>query len=181
MLKQVAFLGNRDAFVDCPKSWRTRSIRSAASDRSRIVNDGLRPIWVAYSLSNRAPIAWNVPDHGRSTCWVPMTFAVIRLTRRIISSAARRVDVNSKSSPRVTRPTRTWGTRAAQIFAFPLRARPVTRGARAGASYHQERRSFRRRFGTYAMLYGAALLLVQISQIVRGHDCQPLLIRSSTS
>src|SRR5262249_6780918 len=60
MVKQVAFLGNRDAFVDCPKSWRTRSIRSAASDRSRIVNDGLRPIWVAYSLSNRAPIAKRV-------------------------------------------------------------------------------------------------------------------------
>src|SRR6516165_7383839 len=45
MLKQVSFLGNRYGFFDCPKSWRTRSIRSAASDRSRIVNDGLRPIW----------------------------------------------------------------------------------------------------------------------------------------
>jgi hypothetical protein len=61
---------------------------------------------------------------------------------------------------------------------------PMGKGLRlpgASASYHQERRSFRRRFGTYAMLYGAALLLVQISQIVRGHHCQPLLIRSSTS
>src|SRR5262249_11903452 len=52
---------------------------------------------------------------------------------------------------------------------------------RASANYHPKRRSLPRRFGTYAMLYGAALLLVQISQIVRGHDCQPLLIRSSTS
>jgi len=61
---------------------------------------------------------------------------------------------------------------------------PMGKGLRlpgASASYHQERRSFRRRFGTYAMLYGAALLLVQIGQIVRGHHCQPLLIRSSTS
>src|SRR5262245_9929667 len=107
MLKQVSFLGNRDAFLDCPKSWRTRSIKSAASDRSRIVNDGLRPIWVAYSRSKRAPIAWNVPDHGRSTCWLPRAVAVIRFTRRIISSAARRVNVNSRirygSTPLTTR------------------------------------------------------------------------------
>src|SRR5215468_9820955 len=38
--------------------------------------------------------------------------------------------------------------------------------SRTSASNHQERRSFRRRFGIYAMLDGAALLLVQISQIV---------------
>src|SRR5262245_65960117 len=94
MLKQVSFLGNRDAFLDCPKSWRTRSIKSAASDRSRIVTDGLRPIWFAYSRSKRAPIAWNVPDHGRSTCWLPRDVVVIRFTRRIIYSAARRVYAN---------------------------------------------------------------------------------------
>ena len=52
---------------------------------------------------------------------------------------------------------------------------------RAGASNHQERRCFRRKLGIYAMLNGATLFFVQISQIVGGHDCQPLLIREPKS
>ena len=60
---------------------------------------------------------------------------------------------------------------------------PVGKGLRlpgAGPSNHRERRGFHRRFTIYAMLDGATLFLVQISQIVGGHDCQPLLIRSPT-
>src|SRR5215467_5792810 len=126
MLKQVSFLGKRDFFVDCPNSLRTRSIKSAASDRSRIVNEGLRPIWLAYSLSNRAPIAWNVPDHGRSTCCVPRAVAVIRFTRRIISSAARRVNVKSRMRCGSTPLTTRCATRWARVFVFPDPAPAIT-------------------------------------------------------
>jgi hypothetical protein len=63
---QVSLPGNRDSFLDKPRSCRTTSIRSAASDRSRIVNDGLRPMRSAYSRRIRAPTAWKVPAHGRS-------------------------------------------------------------------------------------------------------------------
>jgi hypothetical protein len=61
---------------------------------------------------------------------------------------------------------------------------PMGKGLRlpgAGASNHQQRRSFRGRFTIYAMLCGATLFLVQTNQIVGGHDCQPLLIRSLPS
>src|SRR2546430_10465861 len=50
--------------------------------------------------------------------------------------------------------------------------------ARAGASNHQQRRGRRRRFGAYAMLDGAALFLVQISQIFVGYDCLLVVSRS---
>src|SRR6516162_7279867 len=52
---------------------------------------------------------------------------------------------------------------------------------RASASNYQERRSFRRGFEIYAMRNGATLCLVQISQIVGRHGCEPLLIRGPTS
>jgi hypothetical protein len=61
---------------------------------------------------------------------------------------------------------------------------PMGKGLRlpgASASNYQKRRRFRGRFAIYAMLYGATLFLVQISQIVGRHDCQPLLIRSPPS
>jgi hypothetical protein len=45
---------------------------------------------------------------------------------------------------------------------------------RASASNHQQRWSLRRRFGIYAMLDGATLFLVQISQIFLGHDWLPV-------
>ena len=60
---------------------------------------------------------------------------------------------------------------------------PTGKGLRlpgASAGNHQERRGCCR-CAIYAMLYGATLFLVQISQIVGGHDRQPLLIRSLQS
>jgi hypothetical protein len=61
---------------------------------------------------------------------------------------------------------------------------PMGKGLRlpgASAGNHQERRGFRCRCAIYAMLYRATLFIVQISQIVGGHDRQPLLIRSLPS
>jgi hypothetical protein len=61
---------------------------------------------------------------------------------------------------------------------------PMGKGLRlpgTSPSNHQERRSFHRRLGIYAMLDRATLFLVQVSQIVGRHGCQPLLIRSPPS
>jgi hypothetical protein len=69
----------------------------------------------------------NVPDHGRSTCWVQRAFVVIRLTRRIISSAARRVNVNSRIRCGSTPVTTRCATRWARVFVFPEPAPAITR------------------------------------------------------
>src|SRR5262245_60211288 len=61
---------------------------------------------------------------------------------------------------------------------------PMGKGLRlpgTSASNYQERRSFPRGFEIYAMRNGATLSLVQISQILKRHGCQPLLIRGSAS
>src|ERR1035437_6745624 len=82
MATQVSFFGIRSLVFDCPSSCRTRFIRSAASDRSKMVNDGLRPMWLANSRNSRAPTAWKVPDHGRSIRRAPDIVTVRRARRR---------------------------------------------------------------------------------------------------
>ncbi len=126
--------GKRLALDDSPSSWRTTSIRSAESPRSRMPKPGSRPTARAYSRSSRAPIAWNVPAQGRRTAaagdaarrFSDSAWATSRSARRVISVAARRLKVNSRmragSMPESTR----WATRCASVPVLPVPAPAIT-------------------------------------------------------
>ena len=78
---------------------------------------------------------WNVPDQGRSAApRAPPDWWQIRRARRVISAAARRVNVSSKirrgSAPFPIR----WATRCASVWVFPDPAPAMIRSG-GGAAF----------------------------------------------
>ena len=121
--------GKRRLDAASPRSWRMRSSRSAESPRSSTLKSRARPRFIANSRSSRFAIEWKVPDQGRR-----MAPPRIPSARRVISSAARRVNVSSRmragSTPAVTRAA----TRCASVAVLPVPAPAMMRSAGAGAS-----------------------------------------------
>src|SRR5687768_15025261 len=123
MARQVSLRGKRFSALERFCSWRTTSIRSAASPRSSTLKDSARPSLLQCILIRRLAMEWNVPDHGRRTS--DLTWATMRVARRVISSAARRVKVRS-SRRSGGQPSRIrWATRWARVLVLPVPA-PAT-------------------------------------------------------
>src|SRR6185295_12226814 len=120
MARQVSLRGKRFSVFDRPRSWRTTSTRSAASPRSRTVKLGSRPTRRAFRRMRRLAIAWNVPDHGKRTCFTAS--ATMRCARRVISSAARREKVSSRMRSGAAPASSRCATRCASVFVLPVPA-----------------------------------------------------------
>ena len=123
------------SFPERPSSCRTRLRRSAESSRSWIVNPGSRPAQVACMRSSRAPMAWNVPDHGSALFAPgfasPNAAATMRWALRSISAAARRENVSSRMRAGSAPLTMRWATRWASVLVLPEPAPAMTRSGAA--------------------------------------------------
>src|SRR6516162_8245092 len=134
MARHVFFFGKQDFFFAKPMSLRTRLRRSSESDRSRTVNEGSRPMLSPCSRSKRVPIAWKVPDQVISAAGPKAlnvdearTEVKIRSARRVISSAARRVNVRSRSRSGGVPVAIRWAPLCASVSVLPVPAPAIMR------------------------------------------------------
>ena len=89
MARQVSLRGKRFSAFDKPRSWRTTSIRSAASPRSSTLKRSVSPSRLQCLRINRLAIEWNVPDHGSRTSFFTSADDAARAARHLERGAAR--------------------------------------------------------------------------------------------
>ena len=139
MPRQVSLRGNRFSVFEKPSRWRTTSMRSAESPRSSTLKAGSRPsrvrVFADQAIADRVeragPRQAQVLGHARvEPAWAASASAMTLCARRVISSAARRVNVSSSM--------RSGGTPGEQQVRDPVRERAGLAGA--GAGDDQQRR-----------------------------------------
>ena len=164
---------------DDPSAYAPKSVRDSnreGSHENTSIAEDKYPQQSEESVPEKAPAR----DQARSHPPFDTTFSrEARFTRRTWSRRAESEFPEGDEEPRMP------PLDAVRINPADDKMRnPMGKGLRlpgTSPSNHQERRSFHRRLGIYAMLDRATLFLVQVSQIVGRHGCQPLLIRSPPS